>query len=686
MIRASKRTMFHRALLWIPLAALSLCHAAPHPSLPGPVVPEGLGVNIHFTDPAEGEMELLAGAGFRWVRMDFTWSATERECGVYDFSAYDRLAGHLEQHGIKALFILDYSNRLYETDSSVRTAAGREAFARWAAAAAKRYQGRGYLWEIWNEPNISFWKPEPNAADYSALANAASAAIRKAAPGEAVIGPATSGIDLAFLEACFNNRTLDGWDAVSVHPYRQSAPETAVPEYGKLRQLIRRHAPADRQPPVLSGEWGYSAAWKGYDEDAQGRMLARQFLTNLANHIPLSIWYDWRDDGPDPKEPEHHFGTVGLPETSAGKTTFRLKPAYHAARTLSATLAGHRFVRRLAVGDSEDHALLFSKGNARVVACWTTSGQSRQLEFPADDAGCQMTGHLGGDASRLGAKNGKVAVAATDAPRYLIFDRTPAALETIPAMPDFRCDLVRLPDAGFVAQIENPDGRPIEGVIRLTGIPNPEETRLSLAAGQTSAQIHLKHPARNGLPDPTGIEILSHGQRIMAVTAPRSLSTDPGLFARCFAKSDGDAQVAATQKLAPHSGKPPFGTAPVWELKCRFDPGWRYVTVEPKEPVELPGRPRSFGFWVFGDASGAALRLRVKDAKGRTWQPDGGEITWKGWRHVRMRLGPGTAHWGGSGEAVIEYPLRWEAPLLVDNVSRRALECGLLVTAPTLEE
>ena len=44
--------------------------------LPGPAIPEGFGVNIHFTDPRSGEMEMLVRAGFRWVRMDFNWAAT----------------------------------------------------------------------------------------------------------------------------------------------------------------------------------------------------------------------------------------------------------------------------------------------------------------------------------------------------------------------------------------------------------------------------------------------------------------------------------------------------------------------------------------------------------------------------------------------------------------------------------
>src|SRR5713226_7769594 len=75
--------------------------------------PSGFGVNIHFTDGQPGEIKMIAAAGFRWVRMDFKWDATEHERGVYDFSAYERLLADLDQYHIRALFILDYGNPLY---------------------------------------------------------------------------------------------------------------------------------------------------------------------------------------------------------------------------------------------------------------------------------------------------------------------------------------------------------------------------------------------------------------------------------------------------------------------------------------------------------------------------------------------------------------------------------------------
>lgn len=338
-----------------------------------PVVPDGFGVNIHFTDPKPGEMKQLANAGFKWVRMDLHWGGTEREKGKYDFRAYDRLMTALDEHGIRALFILDYANRHYDSGLSPHSEECRAAMARWAVAAVEHFKGRGVLWEMWNEPNIKhFWKPEPNVTNYVALSRTVGKAIKAAAPKEQFCGPATSTIDLKFLEACFQGGVLEEWDAVTVHPYRQKDPETVLPEYAKLRALIDKYAPRGKQIPIISGEWGYSCAWKKFDDPRQGKYLPRQFLVNLLAGVPLSIWYDWRDDGTDPKEPEHHFGV-------ARHESPHVKPSYRALQKLVGELRGYQFDKRIETGDVSDFVLMFRQSSGVKFAAWTTNATPHEI-------------------------------------------------------------------------------------------------------------------------------------------------------------------------------------------------------------------------------------------------------------------------------------------------------------------
>jgi hypothetical protein len=511
-------------------------------------VPEGLGVNIHFTDPRPGEMDMLAAGGFRWVRMDFHWAATERVPGQYDFSRYDTLMKALAPHGIRALLILDYSNKHYDQGLSPHSDEGRRAFARWAAAAVTHFRGRGILWEMYNEPNISFWKPKPNVEDYAKLALAVGRAIRAAAADEMYIGPGTSQIDMAFLESCFQAGLLEYWCGVSVHPYRQKGPETADAEYAALRRLIRRYAPAGKNIPILSGEWGYSAAWHNFDPDKQGRMLPRQWLVNLANQVPVSIWYDWHDDGLDPKEPEHHFGTVLHPYHADRTPVYEPKPAYLAAKTLTTLLAGFQFNKRLSVAGPEEHVFLFAKGDQVRLAAWTSASETREVIVPASPGRFAVTGHTGDRLPPQTAGVQGLKLTLTDAPQYLV-----------PEQPN---DLLRLAAAWEPAPLEiyqpagklslslglvNPLTRPIR--VLMPGGPTVEVAPGAQLA-VSSRDVLLRDPE----PKPFEVKLAVEG---FAPLVQRTVAQASNPLAVEFGPLDTDALAVRVENA---SGEPLAGT------------------------------------------------------------------------------------------------------------------------------
>jgi hypothetical protein len=349
--------------------------------MPSGAIPNGLGINIHFTQELAGEMDMLAATGVTWIRMDWGWGRTEKQKGVYDFSEPDKLVKLLEKYNLKAIFILSYGNKLYSPVSPA-TPESREAFARWAVTAAKRYAGKGILWEMWNEPNIKFWRPKPNVNDYIALAKLTGEAFKREVPNEAFIGPTLARMDWEFFEACFKGGLLEYFDAVSVHPYRNTAPDTVAPDYGKLRLLIDKYAPKGKTIPILSGEWGYSSAEGRLSEEQQARYLARQWLVNIASGVPISIWYDWRDDGDDPKEIEHRFGMVRRPHSMPPKPPFEAKPAYGASQTLINVLRGYRFEKRLPTNSEENWVLQFRRGKEIKWAAWTSKSTGGNMVIP----------------------------------------------------------------------------------------------------------------------------------------------------------------------------------------------------------------------------------------------------------------------------------------------------------------
>jgi hypothetical protein len=326
----------------------------------------------------------------------------------------------LDEHKMRALFILDYSNKLYDEGNSPYTREGRRAFAQWAAAAARHFRNRGILWEIYNEPNIGFWTPHPSVANYSLLALECAKAIREAAPGENIIGSAVSGIDLSFLEQCFKAGLLEYWSAVSVHAYRQNNPETVAEDYRRLRRLIDAYTPAGRHVQIISGEWGYSSVWRNLDESWQALMLSRELLVNQANGVALSIWYDWHDDGEDAKDLEHHWGIVFFPYHANREPVYDAKPSYRALQTLNTLLAGYRFSERLAVGGEADYILAFRKGDSTRLVAWTTSSREQAVTIKPEPGTYRVIAHTGEQIGLRQVTPAGLTLALTNAPRYIV--------------------------------------------------------------------------------------------------------------------------------------------------------------------------------------------------------------------------------------------------------------------------
>jgi len=389
-------------------------------ALPDRVIPEPFGVEIHFTRASQDEMDYIANGGFRWVRMDMFWHSIETALGRYDFSAYDVLVAEMTRRSIRIVFILDYGNPLYDHGYPPTSPGGQAAFARFAAVAAKRYQDAGVIWDIWNEPNLDhFWVPKANAHDYGNLALRTVAAIRAADPTAIVVAPALAGYEVPFWHALGRMGLFNQIDAVTIHSYGVRTPEELTGPYLELRAIINTYSP-NWKVPILSGEWGFASTIDGYSEGQQAQFLTRQWLVNLMHDINLNIWYDWRDDGTDPDDSEQNFGTV--------RNNYSAKPTYEAAQTLSATLDGYRFLRRVSLERADDYLLVFQSRERVAFAMWTTA-EAHTVILPISVYDVAVVEMTGGEQT-LESEGEGLAVPITQSPRYLLFreDQAPVYL------------------------------------------------------------------------------------------------------------------------------------------------------------------------------------------------------------------------------------------------------------------
>jgi hypothetical protein len=147
--------------------------------------------------------------------------------------------------------------------------------------------------------------------------------------------------------------------------------------------------------------------------ETQGAFAARQQLCNLLNGVPLSIWYDWKNDGPDPNENEHNFGTV-LPDLQP-------KPAYVAIKTLTRELSGYRINRRITMPDDKDYVLLCTNpAGGQKLAAWTL-GEPHPISLEISLKGATKPTAVSGKGEPLTLKDesGRLWLDLASLPRYV---------------------------------------------------------------------------------------------------------------------------------------------------------------------------------------------------------------------------------------------------------------------------
>lgn len=328
-----------------------------------------LGVNLH-PGVTENDVKLMKEAEIKWVRIDLFWSQIEKEKGKYDFTStgYDQLNKLLLNNGIRPFYILDYGNKLYEENRSIVTEQGRKAYGNFISAATKRYNRQGAIWEIWNEPNRGFWYPQPSYEEYSLLVKEIAPIIKKNDTSGIIVAPGLGGgitkESIKWLEETFKRGILEDIDAVSIHPYRSDNPESVRNDYQKIRSLISEYT--TKKILIISGEWGYPINNLNNSEEKQAEYLIRMFLVNSLEYIPVSIWYDWKNDGPNPDDKEHNFGIM--------RNDLQPKLSFNAMKTLTHTLSGYKFVGKMQYGGEQDYFLKFVdiKG-MQVIVFWTTA-------------------------------------------------------------------------------------------------------------------------------------------------------------------------------------------------------------------------------------------------------------------------------------------------------------------------
>jgi len=314
-------------VLWL-VAATSASATSPVPKVPGGFV----GVNVDGP-LADGQpslppaMSTMVGAGVESVRVAFNWaSAQPTEDGPYDFSQTDMIVGDAARVGLTVLPVVIYTPGWDARPNPPGTIAIPQDDAPYAAyltALVTRYGPNGTYWadnptlpkrpirewQIWNEPNFTFyWPTRPFAPSYVALVKAAHTAIKRADPGAQVVLAGMPNDAWDYLQKIYNvPHAAQYFDVVAVHPYTV-IPSNVILFLQKMRAVMQRNGDARKPIVITEMGWNSSVGHKPSDDFCCQSTAARQaakvkaVLPLLAqNRAALKLqafyYYTWASHG-----------------------------------------------------------------------------------------------------------------------------------------------------------------------------------------------------------------------------------------------------------------------------------------------------------------------------------------------------------------------------------------------------
>jgi xylan 1,4-beta-xylosidase len=210
------------------------------------VSPEPVYIRVHNL--------LTTGDGSASLKWGSTNAYTEDAAGnpIYNWTIVDRIFDAFQESGVKPLVEIGFMPEALSTtpqpyrhsfpNGSIFTgwAYPPKDYAKWSELVyqfvhhlRERYgdaEVRSWMWEVWNEPDIDYWKGTPE--EYFKLYDFAAAGVQRASPGARIGGPDTTGPGSlksmeflrAFLEHCAHQQNLatgkvgSPLDFISFHP------------------------------------------------------------------------------------------------------------------------------------------------------------------------------------------------------------------------------------------------------------------------------------------------------------------------------------------------------------------------------------------------------------------------------------------------------------------------------------
>jgi hypothetical protein len=394
------------------------------------------GVGTHFAQ-GKGDLDknfsLAEIGGFQIIRDEMYWSGAEKTKGeVVIHPSWDAYVDTALDKGMETILILSYGNKLYDDGGIPVSEEGKAAFANYAAAMAKHFEGRISYFEVWNEPNImghpSFNPTSKTPEEYAELLKVTYEAIKEANPQATVLGGSTAGVDLSWFKRMFDVHGTDYLDAISIHPYSwPTGPEAGsfVTNMEATKDLIDNYG--DLKPIWITEiGWPTHEGARGITESLAAAYVARtNVLAMSIDGIEKIIWYDLQDDGTNAEEPEDNFGL--LKNWNDNSNPWGAKEGFVAYNTLTTKLSGAEFSEYLKP-DTTLNLYKFQNDGKDIVVAWNMYS-SKTMGLKVGEGDFTVTDIFGNSESYY-AVDGVISPTVSDFPIYIEGDIPELAVGT----------------------------------------------------------------------------------------------------------------------------------------------------------------------------------------------------------------------------------------------------------------
>lgn len=307
-------------------------------------------------------LDWLRQMRFSHVKQTFAWRDLEPEPGEWHWGHSDNLLAQVESRNLHIVARLGKIPRWAAEDPEFvmqedndAPPIDMDAWANYCGTVAEHYRGRIDAYQIWNEPNLSreWGGREPNAAEYVALLQPCSAAIRAADPDAILISAGlaptgnydvTAHRDDIYFDALYQAGFQQYVDVVGVHAPGYGNP----PDYGPddaerdgkqrwqtfrrvedLRKIMIQHGDAGRQIAILELGWTTDPrdsdyAWHAVTEEKQAEYMRGAYEYAAEHWRPwvglVSAIYlpkpDWTEND------EEYWWAIAIPGTTFTRPAF----------------------------------------------------------------------------------------------------------------------------------------------------------------------------------------------------------------------------------------------------------------------------------------------------------------------------------------------------------------------------